>query len=81
LDLTLCVAPATVAAGLPEAPVGMVARLFELSQTTGTRGLKAVGLCPVQRQALTVIAGLGFELFNRAIGQFMIPRLTSASVA
>jgi hypothetical protein len=51
----------------------LVARQFELSQAAGARGLKAIGLRPVQGQALAVIAGLCFELFNYAIGRHGVP--------
>jgi hypothetical protein len=58
---------------VPEASLRVVACLFKLSQALGTRRLRAIDLCPVEREALTVIARLGFEFFDDPIGHLMIP--------
>jgi hypothetical protein len=69
----LCRPAASLPAGVPEALVRVRARLFKLSQAIGTRGLRAIDLCTVQREALTAIAGLGFEFFDEPIGHLTIP--------
>ena len=74
LHLALCLPDATLGAGPLEALVRVIARLFELLQAISTRGLRAIRLCPVKREALTVIAGLGFELFNEPICHLMVFR-------
>jgi hypothetical protein len=49
----------------------VVACLLELSQAIGTRWLRPIGPRPVQGEALTVIAGLGFEFFEEPIGHLV----------
>jgi len=72
LHLPHCLRAATIGTGPLEALVCVIARPFELLQTISTRELRAIRLCAVEREALTPIAGLGFELFNEPIGHLMI---------
>jgi hypothetical protein len=66
-----------VRTGAAKALVRVVACLLELSQAIGTRWLRAIGPRPVQGEALTVIAGLGFEFLDEPIGHLMIPLIAA----